>query len=352
MADNEFDISDFEAPISDFEARNAWLDFFKGTDFQNTNMANVRLSAGDPPQEQNIEPNNLETENPFKLVFPFSLNDQKKNQGLRPVVIFECKGGRSHPEGEIVFPAPSSFASADKATYGQAEMGFLAKKAMDAVASTRQNVESGTSMGDAVAATVGSSVKGISDIVSDFKADENGLKNLGKALSLQEVAKKDAGILGKVEGMVPGTDGLAAGVAIAMGATLNKNITTEFTGVSTRSFAFSYELVPFSPGEGDIINEIINIFRRAVYPSKDNLGAVLRYPPKWKIRFETRLSGDSSILTSYPAIAECYLDSFSATYNENNSFHTDGTPVKTTIQLNFQEDRALTVEDIDELEGE
>ena len=284
----------------------------------------------------------------LNLVFPSSLEDGQE-KGLRPIVEFECKGGvhKSHQPGNIVFPAPSSFAATDSATYGTAEMGFLAKKAMDAVSSARQMVDGGASMGQAVSVTSAGAVKGISDMVSNFSG-EGGFNKLAKALALREVAKKDAGKLGALEA-VPGADGLAAGVAIAMGVTQNKNITTEFTGVSTRSFSFSYELVPSNRSEGEVIGEIINIFRRAIYPSKDNFGALLRYPPKWKIRFLTSLSGSSEILASYPAIAECYLTSFATTYNENNSFHVDGTPVKTTITMTFQEDRALTVEDIDDL---
>ena len=147
--------------------------------------------------------------------------------------------------------------------------------------------------------------------------------------------------------------GFGKGVAMAIGATFNKNVTTEFTSVSTRGFSFSYELVPSSQDEGRDIHNMITSFREAIYPAPANAGTVLRYPPKWQIEFRQNVSAGSSgsRLTSFPALAECYLESFSTTYNGNNSFHTDGRPVKTDIQLTFKEDRTLTLDDIKELEA-
>jgi len=150
---------------------------------------------------------------------------------------------------------------------------------------------------------------------------------------------------------LPGIPQAAAqGAAFALGISMNKNVTTEFTGVGTRSFGFQYKLVPSTIEEGKTIHEITKFLRSAIYPTKDvnAFGAVLRYPPKFKIRFFNRIGG--SRLKSIPAIFDCFLESLSTTYNGNNSFHYDGRPVDTDIQFTFKETRALTSKDIEDLE--
>ena len=95
---------------------------------------------------------------------------------------------------------------------------------------------------------------------------------------------------------------------------------------------------------------MIVAFREAIYPATANLGSILRYPPKWTIKFLEKADGDAARLRSFPQLAECYLESFTTTYNGNNSFHVDGQPVKTDISFSFKEDRSLTLDDIRKLE--
>jgi len=271
------------------------------------------------------------------VIFPSSLNSE---EGLRPVVKFFCKGGKGHKEGTIILPAPSSFATGDTAQYGDTELGFGAKLAMDltrSATSSEGRAQLQSQFNDVAS-------KGIDAVKGIFSGDSKSgnvvdlVRNLAPGAALAAGAKlQDSGGFGK-------------GVALAIGATFNKNVTTEFTSVSTRGFSFSYELVPSTQDEGRDIHSMITSFREAIYPAEANAGAVLRYPPKWKIEFNQSAAGDSGRLVSFPALAECYLESFSTTYNGNNSFHVDGRPVKTDIQLNFKEDRSLTLDDIKELE--
>ena len=265
-----------------------------------------------------------------QIVFPSSLNEET---GLRPVVQFVCKGGRGHNAGSIILPAPSSFATADSAQYGSAELGFGGKLAMDL---TQTAITEG---GDsAMSAIEGAANKIMGDLKGAFSGDKDIQNALVGGASLAFGAD------------LQGEEGIGKGVAMAIGATFNKNVTTEFTSVSTRSFSFTYELVPSSQDEGQHIHNMIVAFREAIYPASAAEGSVLRYPPKWTIKFLEKADGDAARLRSFPALAECYLESFSTTYNGNNSFHVDGRPVKTDITFSFKEDRSLTLDDIRKLE--
>ena len=268
----------------------------------------------------------------FSIIFPSLLNSES---GLRPCVIFKCLGGRGHSKGQIILPAPSSFATGDSAQYGDTELGFGGKLAMNLTQSAT------TSEGRAALAAGADSLKkkGIDAMKGAFSGDKDILKSLAGGVTLAGGAA------------LQDSTGFGKGVAMAIGATFNKNVTTEFTSVSTRGFSFTYELVPASQKEGQDIHNMIVVLREGIYPAAALEGTILRYPPKWTIKFLEKADGEAGRLKSFPALAECYLDSFSTTYNGNNSFHVDGQPVKTDITLSFKEDRTLTLDDIKELEA-
>lgn len=271
------------------------------------------------------------------VTFPSSLNSEK---GLRPIVQFNCLEGKSHKGGQIILPAPSSFATADNAQYGDTELGFGGKLAMNLVrsATSSEGREQLGSQFDNLLNKGTDTVKGL--FSGDSKLDN--FKDLGSKLA-------PGAALAYGASLQDSGGGIGKGVAMAVGATFNKNVTTEFTSVSTRGFSFTYELVPSSQAEGQTIHNMIVALREGVYPSTAVQGTILRYPPKWKINFYEGLDNQVR-LKSFPALAECYLESFTTTYNGNNSFHIDGRPVKTDISLNFKEDRSLTLDDIRELE--
>lgn len=271
------------------------------------------------------------------VIFPASLNTE---EGLRPVVHFFCKGGKGHKKGDIILPAPSSFATADSAQYGDTELGFGGKLAMDLTRSATSS-EGRAALGSQLEDISNKGIDGITGIFSGDNQKGN-LLDLGKKLA--------PGATLALGAKLQDSGGIGKGIAMAIGATFNKNVTTEYTSGSTRGFSFSYELIPSTPDEGQDIHNMIVAFREAIYPAPANAGSVLLYPPKWEIKFKEGVSGSAGRLTSFPALAECYLESFSTTYNGNNSFHTDGRPVKTDIQLSFKEDRTLTLDDIKKLE--
>ena len=284
----------------------------------------------------------VEADPDLALVFPASLNDLKKE--IRPVVQIAQVNGEKAGRN-LMLPCPVGFGVTDGASYNEIELGIIG-----AQANRITNAAISGGVGGAAAAAAGP----ISAMTSKFFDDEGDFQGIQGILdNASSLGAVGVGALASGQAKLPGiTQPMAQGAAIALGISMNKNITTEFTGVGTRSFAFQYKLVPSSQKEGKMIHEITKFLRSGIYPTKDVnvFGAVLRYPPKFTIKFFNSIGG--SRLKSIPAISECFLESFSTTYNGSNSFHRDGVPVDTDIQFTFKETRALTIEDIDRLESQ
>jgi len=273
-------------------------------------------SEGDTPASSETAPS--------AMVFPAVLGSI---ESIRPVIEIRCIGG-DNDRRSVTLPCPVGFGVTDGASYNDTELGFLGNLAFEQITSLRQNGGQFNSVNQGFSTLKGSlSEENLPTTLKDFGA-----------------AMLNTGV-----GKLAETAGLGKGVGIGVGALLNKNVTTEFTGVGTRSFSFQYKLVPSSQAEGAIIGNIIRFLRQGIYPSKSVAETVLKYPPRWELRFLTKIGGDR--IPSVPAIAECYLESFATTYNGSNSFHSDGVPVDTDISLTFKEFRALTLEDINNLEG-
>ena len=139
-----------------------------------------------------------------------------------------------------------------------------------------------------------------------------------------------------------GAGGLAPAAqkkAIQAGVALNPNTTLQFDNVSLRSFDFTFKMVSESAEEAQQIFLIENLFRKALYPTRQ--GALLKYPPTFKIQF---LHGDQ-VNNYMPIIMESYLTSLNTTYNSSsNMFHADGSPSEVDISMSFQETTIVTRE--------
>jgi hypothetical protein len=271
---------------------------------------------------------------PIEMVFPSVLSSI---EDVRPVLRLRCIGGPN--DGKlIVFPCPVGFGVTDGASYNDTELGVLGALAYRA---TNYVVDQSSE---------GLGKSPFERISSAYDAAKGALPNYSQGVAgLAMTALGYGGDM--VKGLIGDVD-LAQGVGTALGMTTNKNVTTEFTGVGTRSFGFQYKLVPSSQAEGETIRNITNFLRQSVYPIPDDStgGLILRYPPRWDISFR-KSAGSPERIESIPAIAQCYLESFGTTYNGSNSFHDDGTPVDTDISLTFREIRGLTRDDIKDLEN-
>lgn len=130
---------------------------------------------------------------------------------------------------------------------------------------------------------------------------------------------------------------------------MDPRINTAFTGNGLRTFSFEFKMIATSQQESMTVKDIYNAFRRNIYASRAGL-ITLRYPPVWEIKF---LKGDKTLNQYIPKIHKCYLTSVNTAFNsENNSWRVDTAPLSVDISISFQEQKVLTREDIENLEGQ
>jgi len=176
---------------------------------------------------------------------------------------------------------------------------------------------------------------------------------VGAAAAVVGDQKKDAtisDITGQVTKAAKGAGGTVATTAVVAeinsGVVVNPYTTQNFDGVTVRSFAFSFKLIPTSAQEARDIHRIENQFRKYMYPKEMGAGS-LQYPPTFRIRFMTGEKENKYM----PRIIQCYLINMTATANSTgNAFHKNddigAAPTEMDLALTFQEVRALTRNDL------
>ncbi len=234
----------------------------------------------------------------------------------------------------MYLPCPAGIGFSDSASYNDAELGFMGGAILSNIETKQAAGETGGALG----------AGGL-------------LSNIGAIGTMADRIKAELGGDGKratAQALLAGDSGVSKAIGIGLGTTMNKNITTEFTGVGTRGFQFQFKFVPSSEAESKTIAAIVTYLRRGVYPTPSAGGIALRYPPKWQIEFLGKIGGGH--LTSIPRIGKCFLESIGTTYNGSNAWHQtedgsdDSAPVETDIQISFKEEKAFTITDILSLE--
>ena len=238
------------------------------------------------------------------LVFPESLR-AKADSGTAHVRFSYMDG--DNIGGSCHLFVPLGFSVPDAASYTSIELGAVG------------GIESGAG-GDGIGSMTEADVKGLAAQAGALVGAQLGSSGLG--------------------GMAGGLSNLRKGLAA------NPYTETQYTGSGIRSFGFTFKLVSESSKEADTALEIENFFRDNMYPER--AGAfTLKYPNRFKIEFFN--GGDKN--KYMPHINECYLLSLQTTYNSTtNAFHDKGQPVEIDIALTFQEVKALTREELYEVE--
>ena len=159
---------------------------------------------------------------PYEMTFPAVLNSI---ENIRPVLQIKCIGGPNNGK-EVIFPCPVGFAVNDGASYNDLELGQFGQSAKNVTQNLLGIEKSGTP---------------ISQVFAEAYANDN--NSMGSKVG-QGIAGALLTGLGLGKEYIP-TDALknvATGIGIALGISVNKNNTTEFTGIGTRSFSFQYKL--------------------------------------------------------------------------------------------------------------
>jgi hypothetical protein len=147
------------------------------------------------------------------------------------------------------------------------------------------------------------------------------------------------------------TDAISDAVLYNKRTLLNPNQVTTFSGSNTRSYSLDFKLVAQSQKESDDIRELIKRLQYNAYPAGNVL--VLKYPSEFKLSVlsaGTPSSGDSGYNKYYSPMYNCFLMNISVAYNTSgNSFYSSGAPLDISLTLGFQETKALTREDIEQM---
>jgi hypothetical protein len=148
------------------------------------------------------------------------------------------------------------------------------------------------------------------------------------------LSKLGLGVLGK---------GIGQRILMKQGIARNPFSVQQFSGVTPRSFGFSFKLVAENKKQADTLKYIENTFRKFLYPSIGASDMQLKYPPYWKIEFYNGENRNKHL----PFINLSYLQSMTATYNQSsNAFHKDGRPLEVDMSLTFQESKNMSREDL------
>lgn len=236
-----------------------------------------------------------------------------------PFVMFSTP--ESQEKVYISLPIPPGISIGDGMSYSSVNLGIIGT----IMAETMTQMGKQTSVSGVIGAGVGGMVGSV----------------INKAGQLNAAAA--ASILSRKFGY----ETVADAVDFSQRQVIAPNTNTTFQNSNIRSYAFSFKLVSRSKKEADAIKSIVNGFRRNMYPEGKDV--VLSYPPVWKIKFYDKSGAQNKFL---PQIHSSYLTSLTTSYNAStNIFHEDGSPVETDVSISFQETRALTKGDIQDLEN-
>jgi len=139
------------------------------------------------------------------------------------------------------------------------------------------------------------------------------------------------------------------------GLVINPRQEQLFQSVGARTFDFSFSLAPRNQEESVIINKLIRAFRKYSHPKISSTNAFLEVPAEFEIRYykiynvgkTDEVVQENLFLNK---IGRCVLQQVSVDYTPNgiNATFEDGSPVRTSLTMTFQEMRPLVREDIEE----
>lgn len=228
---------------------------------------------------------------------------------------------KGDPKGAVSLYLPSSLQFADGIEYSNTAIGARGALAEQAIANSGSAGAIAASLGDLP----------LLDIM------RNGVTGPAGQLALQRV-------LGKTP--IVGGENIQNVAALTSGLTLNPNSRSLLRGVNTRTFRFTFNLIPTSADESRSIRNIIKFFRSAMYPDDigGKQGATIGYkfPHKFIIKMRYK---KKKVATG---ILPCFLENFETNYNPNTmGMMSDGSFPEINISMGFREERTLRKKDID-----
>lgn len=235
--------------------------------------------------------------------------------------------GATEPVNYVDLYTPIGFSLSDGASYGEFQLGAITSQLDAALESAKAAFDSGADhKGGRIGAAAEDLVGSAKQLGKDLTSDK--WSSLTLALDSTPLAPQ------RIKDLL----------AYKTRRVVNPNTHTMFTGVSMRKFSFSFSLAAKNAKEANTIQEIVDFFRKYLYPEVTEGGMIYRFPVFWKVIFIYNNKPDNKYM---PIVHDCFMDNFSSNHNpDSNSWHKDGSPVSTSFSLSFTESKTMHRESV------
>jgi len=227
--------------------------------------------------------------------------------------------------GAIFLPMPSNIQDGNSVSYGEGALSTFTAKGLD-IAETLMDTTDPKDIFNKVVASMGDAGKELM----------NNQNLIMQALSAEAV---------NIFGANVSVDSL---LARQSGQIINPNLELLFSGVTLRTFRFSFKMTPRSTTERDQIKNIIRALKKNMAPTQTT--DFLTTPNLFQIKY---MKGPNLHPFLY-TFKTCFLKDMSVNYTGENVYATyhDGTPVSMTMDLTFQEREPIYAGDYDKFSND
>ena len=250
---------------------------------------------------------------------------------------------KENSKGFVILPMPLKIGDRNQVGYNSGNLNSLAAAAGSMLETLMANPDKNLDLGGFVG-NVQTMFKQLGGLVG---GNMGGLATLGGDIAT------NLGI-----NLIPGTNvGLNDLLARNRGVIINPNMEFLFQGPKLRSFQFLFTLIPRSEREATEVKNILRVFKRHMAPKSNttalgsNLaGGFLQTPDVFKIRYMSG-SAQNPFLNKFKF---CALTDMAVDYTavgQGYMSYENGTPVATTITLQFTELSPVYAEDYDSEDG-
>ena len=240
---------------------------------------------------------------------------------------------KEHLISSMLLPMPLALTDTQTASWSSGQFNILASTLNNLV---QQYMENPTASGN------------IGDFVNQFLSSSAGfLQGLaGQSAGLADIGSEVIGNI--IVNQIPGAGiPLADQLARNKGITINPNMEFLFRGPALRTFTFAYTFVPRNKKEAEQVRMIVRTFKRAMAPktSVSNVegsnalrGGLLQAPDVFRIAYMQGAKPHPFLNKfKYCALTQLAVDYTSASNQQGYMSYEDGTPVGTSIALQFTE---------------
>lgn len=139
-------------------------------------------------------------------------------------------------------------------------------------------------------------------------------------------------------------------LALGAGQVFNPNVELLYETPEMRRFGLSFDMIPKSPAEAEMINRIILNFKKWSAPA-DLKNGMFEVPYVWQVTYMSG-SGPNKFMNRFKKAACTSVQVIANTNTDMHVAHEGGVPVITSLDLQFSEVDIITRQDHEEVMGQ